>query len=136
MPAPLNVNREAVKTLAIAVGVREAARQMNLPEDTVKTWSGRGNWFKKVQKPPTMAREPTETMSPSNALTHHLNEMKARSLRALSEYSAKASEQALSAKDPLKISRKVKDVADIHKTIWPAENEQSNILQIGILIQH
>jgi hypothetical protein len=28
----------------------------------------------------------------------------------------------------------VKDVAGVHKTIWPAEAEQKNILNIGFII--
>lgn len=56
---PLNINKEAVRVLATAVGVREAARQMGLKEDTVKKWSAREQWFPEpveVQRPPTMQK--------------------------------------------------------------------------------
>lgn len=48
------VSREAVKTLAIAVGVREAARQLGLPEPTVQSWSRRDKWFAQPPLPPTI----------------------------------------------------------------------------------
>lgn len=51
----LQVNKEAVKTLCLDVGVREAARQMGLSENTVKAWSLRGKWFKQPSLPPTIA---------------------------------------------------------------------------------
>lgn len=54
LPA-LDVNKEAVKTLCLDVGVREAARQMGLSENTVKAWSLRGKWFKQPALPPTIA---------------------------------------------------------------------------------
>jgi hypothetical protein len=68
MPAALNVNREAVKTLAMAIGVREAARQMNLPENTVMQWSARYNWFAEPKLPPTMKRVSSESTSPGDIM--------------------------------------------------------------------
>lgn len=44
---PQSVNREAVKVLAMAVGIREAARRMGLSEERVMKWSQRdpdGPW--------------------------------------------------------------------------------------------
>jgi len=38
------VDRDSVKTLAEAVGVREAARRLNLNENTLLSWSKRDNW--------------------------------------------------------------------------------------------
>lgn len=46
------VNREAVKTLALAVGIREAARRMGLSEERVLKWSQRdpaGPWTVQAQ---------------------------------------------------------------------------------------
>lgn len=45
MPQALALDREQVRIVAMAVGVREAARQFELPESTVQSWSARGNWF-------------------------------------------------------------------------------------------
>ena len=52
---------------------------------------------------------------------------------ALSRYTTQASEQAAAHKNPLSISRKAKDLAGVHKMLWPQENEREEILQIGLL---
>lgn len=46
MPAPLDIDREAVKAHAITYGVLEAARAFNINENTVKQWSARYGWLK------------------------------------------------------------------------------------------
>ena len=48
-------DREAVRTLAIQIGVREAARQLGLNEDTVCSWAKRGAWFTPKAQPPSQA---------------------------------------------------------------------------------
>lgn len=45
MPAPLDVDWPAVRVLALAVGVREAARQMGISEDAVMQRSSREGWL-------------------------------------------------------------------------------------------
>ena len=140
MPAPLNVNREAVKTLAIAIGVRAAARDMNLEEDTVRQWSSREKWFDSPQAKTVLVNRRkavspnVTTVSPSEAIATRLARFKQRSVDALAEYSALAAEEALKSKSKLAISRKVKDVADVHKIVHPSEQNDAGILQIGILI--
>lgn len=70
----LDVDREAVRTLVVALGVREAARQMGLSEDTVSTWSARGKWLQPTPLPPTMAPQATKAIAPAEALTKALAE--------------------------------------------------------------
>jgi hypothetical protein len=50
MPAPLKVDRNAVRVLASAVGLREAARQTGIPENTVLAWSAREGWKEDEEK--------------------------------------------------------------------------------------
>ncbi len=50
MPAALDVNREEVRMLALNVGVREAARQMDIPEATVQAWAARYGWLKNAPR--------------------------------------------------------------------------------------
>lgn len=83
MPAPLDVDWEGVRTLAIAVGVREAARRVGLEESTVQSRSQRERWLSDLPRsqplPPTvLARASSETMSPSAAMAGVLREMSAR----------------------------------------------------------
>lgn len=66
MPAPLNVDREAVRVLVVAVGPREAARRMNLSENTVLAWSDRGGWLDHL-KPENQPQAPA-SMLPTVAI--------------------------------------------------------------------
>jgi hypothetical protein len=45
MPKPLSVDWPAVRVLAVAVGVREAARQMGISQDAVRQRSKREGWI-------------------------------------------------------------------------------------------
>ena len=46
MPAPLPEDlKDKVKFVALQIGVREAARQFEIPEGTVQAWSKRESWF-------------------------------------------------------------------------------------------
>lgn len=61
MPDPLTVDREQVRLVAVQIGVREAARQFGLPENTVKTWSGRYGWFKEAAEQQQLVETARET---------------------------------------------------------------------------
>jgi len=82
MPAPLDLDEvggwEAVKVLAMAVGVREAARRMNLPEATVQARSAREGWMQDIPRsqplPPTMRQTATGATKPSVAYAEILKE--------------------------------------------------------------
>ena len=102
MPKPLNVDWPAVRVLAVAVGVREAARQMGISEDAVRQRSKREGW---MASPKTVAQralaKPVTSVSPAlspahalaNVLQEHERETKlslARSARRM----AKDAEQA------------------------------------------
>lgn len=45
---PLAVDHDEVRLVALQIGVREAARQFGLEEDTVKKWSSREGWLRKA----------------------------------------------------------------------------------------
>lgn len=156
------LNLDALETLVITFGPREAARQAGMNANTVLSLAKRKGWHQvqsiphkpgrkpqtlittsqsqngspRVQEhfPPKTTPLPLCNQSAPKALASVLTRLKERSTHNLALYSAKASEAALKSSTPLEISRKVKDVADIHKTIWPQENEQKNILQIGFII--
>ena len=63
-----------------------------------------------------------------------LNERKERTRLGLSKFTAEAAEQAAEHRDKLGIAGKVKDVADVHKTLWPNQPETNQTLNLGVLI--
>lgn len=70
MPAAFDIDRESVKTLCVAIGVRAAARKLNLPEDTVRQWSCRGKWFSHHSPPPPKPQPPTVLQPKTDAVTN------------------------------------------------------------------
>ena len=73
-------------------------------------------------------------LSPAHALANVFSERKQRTKLGLSTYTAEAAEQAAVHRDKLGIAGKVKDVADVHKTLWPNQPETNQILNLGVLI--
>lgn len=156
-----DLNLEALETLVVTFGPREAARLSGINSNTVRSLAARKGWKRAdksapnhgtlvatsqsknggqhsrphtKQKTDSSTVQPMCNQAPGKALSSALSQLKGRSTIALATYSAKAAESALEHKKPLEISRKVKDVADIHKTLWPTEAESKNILQIGFII--
>lgn len=50
MPAALDIDREAVRVLVVAIGPRAAARELGLSEDVVRQWSSRFGWIKQAEE--------------------------------------------------------------------------------------
>jgi hypothetical protein len=139
MPKPINVDWPAVRVLAVAVGVREAARQMGISQDAVRQRSKREGWMaspktvaqRSLAKPVTSVSP--NALSPADALANVFGERKHRTKLGLSKYAAEAAEQAAEHRDKLGIASKVKDVASVHKTLWPEENQREPILNLAVL---
>lgn len=148
-----SIDRESLKTLVIAFGPREAARQSGINVNTVLSLARRKKWKRTtteegnsqsvISNPleviPDTDSTPTQTqsictLSPSNALAESLRRLKERSTIGISEYVAKAADELSRSPNPLMITGKAKDIADVHRTMWPHENSRNDILQIGILI--
>ena len=109
MPKSLNVDWPAVRVLAVAVGVREAARQMGISQDAVRQRSKREGWMacpkavaqRALAKPVTSVSP--HVLSPADALANVLQEHEretklslARSARRM----AKDAEQATLRESP------------------------------------
>ena len=135
-----NETWEQIKTAYVAgINLREIARKMNIPEGTVLAHAKRHGWTQQIQ---IATREVgvmqsdaiTPVQSVPQSLAAILAERRERTKLGLSKYTAEAAEHAANHPDKLGIAGKVKDVAGVHKTIWPAETEQKNILNIGFII--
>jgi hypothetical protein len=139
MSKPLTVDWPAVRVPAVAVGVREAARQMGISQDAVRQRSKREGWMacpetvaqRALAKPVTSVSP--NALSPADALANVFSERKHRTKLGLSKYVAEAAERAAEHRDKLGIAGKVKDVAGVHKTVWPDQPETKPILNVAIL---
>jgi hypothetical protein len=131
---------EQIKTAFFAgIGLREIARKMDIPQGTVLAHAKRHGWTQEIrvatQELSVMQSDAiTQVQSVPQSLAGILAERKDRTRLGLSKYAAEAAEQAAEHSDKLGISGKVKDVADVHKTLWPQENRPANILNYAVLV--
>src|SRR5437762_5262390 len=139
MPKPLNVDWPAVQVLAVAVGVREAARQMGISQDAVRQRSKREGWMTSVKattqralaKPVTTVSP--DVLSPADALANVFSERRHRTKLGLSKYAAEAAERAGESDGNLALSRTVREVAAVHATLSPKDHNERGILNLDIL---
>jgi hypothetical protein len=85
-------DHESVRTLAIQIGVREAARQLGLNENTVRQWSSRNQWFKQPTLPPTHNQNKavtSVTSKPGDVLLETLAELKGQTKLSLARSAAR-----------------------------------------------
>lgn len=90
---PIN-QREAVRLLAIQIGVREAARQLGLNEDRVCKWSERGKWFAKPSHPKARNAHVSTVSSPGDILLQAIADDNVPTRAALAKAHRKAAEHA------------------------------------------
>ena len=131
-PNALKVDREAIKTLVVAYGQREAARRAGINANTVRSWAKRYGW--KQAHISIKKTQPIRNQSPADALYNVIQSHKERSTTALARYAAEASEQAAEAENKVQIAPKVRDIAAVHSSLWPEANEQRGILSLNVLI--
>lgn len=121
VPMPRPINWEAVKALAAVVGVREAARRMELSEDRVRQRSCREKWLdspdarKAVQlahNARTMEKSVT-TLSPAALISSEIASLGSKTRLSLARGVSKAAEhvESLSGSEILEKSADVKAVA-------------------------
>ena len=95
---------------------------MDIPEGTVLADAKRNGWDVVIRcnHSVSIARCHTDRAQGPNQL-------------GLSRYAAEAAEQAAQHPDMLGIARRVKDVAGVHKILWPDQTETKPILNLAIL---
>ena len=139
MSTPLNVDWPAVRVLAVAVGVREATRQMGISQDAVRQRSKREGSIASPKSDSSTStgkachQRVTKCLSRAHALANVFSERKHRTKLGLSKYAAEAAERAGESDGDLTLSRKVRDVAAVHSTLWPEDHNERGILNVGIL---
>jgi hypothetical protein len=132
-----NETWDQIKTAyAAGVGLREIARKMNLPEGTVLARATRDGWTRQIQvlrERQSDAVAVTPVQSVPQSLFAILAERRDRTKLGLSKYIAEASEQAAEHKDKLSIASKVRDVSQVHSTLWPEQQNPNAIVNIALL---
>jgi hypothetical protein len=130
---------EQIKTgYAAGVGLREIARKMKISEGTVLSHAKRHVWTQRIQVATRNAGVMqsdaiTPVQSVPQSLAAILAERRDRTRLGLSMYTAEAAEQAAGHPKKLEIVGKVKDVASVHKTLWPEQVPTNQILNMNIL---
>ena len=130
---------QSVKGLALKHGVPKAAAMAGLNINTVKAWSRRYRW--KVQRILTPVTDIKAHLKHLGAIQSRetfreaLEHNKSRSTIALSSYLATTSEELDSApaKSKLSLTKKAKDLGDLHGRLYPPQTETNSILNIAIL---
>jgi hypothetical protein len=107
---------------------------MNIPDGTVLAHAKRHGWTQQIQVATQQQSDAiTEVQPVSQSIAAILNERKDRTKLGLSKYAAEAAEQAGEHPDKLGIAGKVRDVAGVHRTLWPEENPREPILNLAVL---
>jgi hypothetical protein len=130
---------QQIKTAyASGIGLREIARNMNIPEGTVLAHAKRHGWTQQIQVATRdLAVMQSDAIAPVQSVPLSvaaiLAERKERTKLGLSKFTAEAAEQAAEHRDKLGIAGKVRDVAGVHKTLWPEENRREEIINLAIV---
>ena len=115
------------------IGLREIARNINIPERTVLARAKREGWSKQISDAKSLAKcEGTAPVTPMEAVAITLSERKDKTKLHLSRYAVEASEKAANHRQKLKIARQVKDVAAVAGSVWPAEKQEGPNLMVNI----
>jgi hypothetical protein len=119
--APIPINWEAVRALAMVVGVREAARRMGAPEETVKKRCTREGWLdapeaKRANKLAVSARSGimvSPQMSPAALITAEISHLGSKTRLSLARGIAKAGQhiESMDGQEILMDAQNVKSVA-------------------------
>ncbi len=145
-PAP-PINREAVKVLAQAVGVREAARRMGLSEERVMKWSQRdpaGPWGSLAPAPPPrsivsaqVSACPQPVRTASEAMADVNAENGARSRSAALRYSARNLEHlaALDPEEGVLLAPQAASLVKVAATAGDWDAERGASVSVNVLLQ-
>jgi DNA-binding transcriptional regulator LsrR (DeoR family) len=127
---------DQIKTAyASGIGLREIARNMNIPEGTILSRAKREGLVK-ANQPCEIARETRghSAFTPMEAVALTLNERKDKTKLHLSCYAVGSERKAANHGQKLKIARQVKDVAAVAESVWPAEKQEGPSVLVNIAL--
>ncbi len=131
------IDKEAVRLLAIEIGVREAARRLGLNEDRVCKWSERGKWFSTPTHINASATIVSSVSKPGDILVNELARLEGETRTSLARSAAQLARQGENAK--LEASGHVRNAAQVAQIAfkWRDDEKPShfslNVLNINTL---
>jgi restriction endonuclease Mrr len=128
---------EQVKTaFAAGVGLREIARNMNIPEGTVLARAKREGWTREIQNAKALAKreDASPTVTPVEAVATVLADH-TRATRAHIARIALASVQNVK-RVRVKTPRELKDVAQTTETVDPQRDGAAGVITFNVLNVH
>lgn len=139
MPAPIKVDKDQVRMLVLAVGVREAARKLGLKEDTVAAWSARGDWLAvtrpqaaQVPLPASMVSASSASKSPVQALQAALADDERETRVSLSRGTRRAAAKLEDAKP--EDASNLLTLAKTHALVHRLDSERGPAVAVNIAI--
>jgi len=131
----VKIDREAVRVLALSIGVREAARKLGLNEDRVRNWSSRFKWFNGKEMRGVKPAETSVTrLTPGDVLLDEIKNNERETRVSLSRSCRNMASQA--EKAPLKSSGSVLKVAQTFAILHPPEQNKSTLLNLSVLVNN
>ncbi len=136
MPISKEIDREAIRLLAIEHGVREAARMTGLNEDRVRQWSSRYQWLH-AKTPHDKEAVTNVTTLPADAHLHELQAHERETRLSLARSARKLATEAESAElgQSSHVLNVAKTAAVVHK--WGDEKQNVsfslNVLNLNML---
>ena len=143
LEAAMQIDWPGIRTAAIAVGVREAARQAaaDLPPDEANRFveramkrCSREKWLVREQRVTPPQQQVRAVRSGSDALIQTLSQRKDKSAMHLSRYVVDASKRAARSKGELKLAQDVRHVAGVRSHLWPEERQEQASVMVNVAI--
>ena len=107
---------------------------MNIPEGTVLAHAKRHGWTQQIQVATQQQSDAITPVQPvPQSIAAILSERKDRTKLGLRSMPLRLLNRRQSIETSWGLPEKVKDVAGVHKTLWPDQPETNQILNIGIL---
>jgi Putative ATPase subunit of terminase (gpP-like) len=131
-----SIDRKAIKALVAVYGPREAARQAGISPFTVLSWCRRYKWKKAdriIRSTGVNGALAGTAKDAADSITAAMARHKEEATVDLAHYTARAARDAAKHEEPLEIARKVRDVAQVYRTLYPPE-EGGEIIEGAILV--
>ena len=119
------VSKEAVRLLAIEIGVREAARRMDLNEDTVCQWSRRFDWFPTSPKS-NEVRAVSSVSKPGDIALAELAKHEGQTRLTLAKYASNAAAAIHKSVHPAKYTRQAGDIAKVMAVVHRQDQDKQS----------